>query len=178
GRQNSVQGWRAELPGGGILMDVQENKILIEGLYMPHSPRMYNGDLYLLQSALGQLIKVDPIKGDYEIIKELNGFARGMAKIDDYIFIAMSKLRKNSSNFRHLEIAEKATESGVKVIHLPSRSLVAELNYKSSVDEIYDLQILPEICRPGILNTHSPMYKQALSIPGATFWAQESKSEK
>ena len=35
----------------GIIMDVEKNEILCDGLGMPHSPRIINGDLYFLESA-------------------------------------------------------------------------------------------------------------------------------
>lgn len=178
GGQNTIQGWRQTLPQGGILMDVIKNEIILDGLAMPHSPRLYDDALYILLSATGQLIKVDVINKSYKVLKEIDGFTRGMAKIGDYLFIGISKLRPNSSNFRDLEIARKAMHAGVKILHLPTCSLVAELNYQTSVDEIYDVQVLPDILRPGILNTMTPMYKYGLSIPGATYWAKELPEEK
>ena len=173
GQGNTFQGWRDTLPNGGILMDVKKNEIILEHLPMPHSPRIYHGDLYLLLSATGQLVKVDPIRKSYEVIKTMDGFVRGMAKLGDYLFIGLSKLRQNSSSFKHLEIAKKSNRVGISVVHLPTGALVGELIYQTSVDEIYDIQVLPGIVRPGILNTINPMYKYGLSIPGNTFWASE-----
>jgi uncharacterized protein (TIGR03032 family) len=151
GHQNGKQQWRSTLPDGGVLIDVEKDQILLENLSMPHSPILYNGELYLLLSARGELIKVT--KNGYKVIKSLNGFVRGMALIDDYLFIGLSKLRQNASTFKDLEIASKATQAGIKVIHLPTQALVGELIYQSSVEEIYDLKILPKVNRPGILNS-------------------------
>lgn len=173
GKGNSLQAWRGSLPDGGVLIDVEKNEIILEGLAMPHSPRIYHGTLYLLLSASGQLVEVDTIRREYKVVKEIGGFVRGMARSGDYLFVGISKLRQNSSNFRNLEIAKKADHSGIRVLHLPTKALVAELTYRSSVDEIYDVQVLPGIIRPGILNTRTTFYKYGLSIPGATFWARE-----
>ena len=52
------------------------------------------------------------------------------------------------------------------------------MKYESSVDEIYDVQVLPGLKRPGILNTLSDIYKMGLSIPGSTFWAPMEKRDR
>ncbi|MBL0052224.1 MAG: TIGR03032 family protein [Bacteroidetes bacterium] len=178
GKTNIHQGWRDSIVDGGILMDVESNEIILEKLAMPHSPVMYKDELYMLLSASGEIIKVNIKEKKYEVIKQLNGFCRGMDVYNDYLFVAMSKLRKNSSTFAKLSFAEKADEAGVKVIHLPTKALVAEINYQASVDEIYSLKILANTIRPNILNTINPLHKYSLSIPGQTFWANPDEAEK
>ena len=42
----------------------------------------------------------------------------------------------------------------------------------SSLDEIYDIHILPDMIRPNILNTITPEHKEGIMTPEATFWAQ------
>jgi uncharacterized protein (TIGR03032 family) len=158
-------------------MDVERNEVILKNLAMPHSPRIYDGDLYLLLSATGELVKVDPDRRSYRVIKTIDGFVRGMAKMGDYLFIGLSKLRQNSSSFKHLEIAKKSNRVGISVIHLPTGALVGELMYQTSVDEIYDIQVLPGILRPGILNTINPMYKYGQTIPGDTYWASETTTD-
>ena len=154
-------------------MDCETNEIILEDLPMPHSPRWLDRALYLLLSATGELIKVNFETKKYEVIKKLNGFVRGLAKHGEYLFIGVSKLRSNSSIFRNLEIAKFANKAGVIILHLPTKAIVAELTYMNSVDEIFDIEILPGVTRPGILNTLSPMHKYGLSIPSATYWAKD-----
>ena len=127
----------------------------------------------MLLSATGEVISVDVENQSYEVINNLEGFARGMAIHGDYLFVGMSRLRKNSSTFKHLSIADKALQAGIKVLHIPTGGLVGELKYQASVDEIYDVQVLPDMQRPGILNTMNDTHKMALSIPESTFWAKE-----
>ncbi|HWY10130.1 MAG TPA: TIGR03032 family protein [Bacteroidia bacterium] len=165
------QGWRDNIVNGGVLIDVETNEIILDKLAMPHSPLMYKDELYMLLSASGELIKVNIKEKKYKVLKKLEGFCRGMDVCGDYIFVAMSKLRKNSSTFAKLPFAEKADAAGIKVIHIPTMALVGELSYQASVDEIYALKILKDTIRPNILNTVNPLHKYSLSIPGATFWA-------
>ena len=175
GQGNTQQQWRKNITKGGILMDVESNEIALQGLAMPHSPRWWNRKLYLLLSAAEALVCADLQAGTYEIVAKIPGFVRGMAKIGDYVFVATSKLRKNSSTFKHLTIAEKADKAGLTVIHLPTGATVASFDWRSSVDEIYDVQILPNILRPNILNTYQERHHQALMVPGNTFWAMPNK---
>jgi len=176
GSGNEHQSWRKNLPKGGVLIHVPTGEIILSDLSMPHSPRIYAGKLYMLFSATGEVVSVDTEKGTYEIINKLNGFIRGMAKCDDYLFVCLSRLRKNSSTFKDLPIAEKATHSGVTVLHLPTGAIVARLMYESSVDEIFDIQIIPNMRRPGILNTQGDTYKLALTTPDTTYWAVVEKN--
>ena len=174
GQTNIKQGWREDIISGGTLINIDDNKIILKNLAMPHSPRMYNNDLYLLLSASGEFVKVNIENESYEVIRKFNGFCRGLSFYNDYAFIGFSKLRKNSSTFSKLPFSETANFSGIKVIHLPTRSLVGEIFFQTSVDEIYDINVLPESIRLNILNTISKRHKYSLSIPNQTFWAKEN----
>jgi uncharacterized protein (TIGR03032 family) len=173
GTTNTPQGWRENITKGGVLIDVTTDEIIFDQLAMPHSPMLYKGTLYGLLSATGQFVKFNTENKTVEIIKELNGFCRGLDIIEDYAFIAMSKLRKNSSTFAKLSFAEKANTAGIKIIHLPTKALVGEIIYTNSVDEIYEIKGIKNTLRPNILNTTNPIHKMALSTPNETFWAKE-----
>lgn len=177
GTSNTVQGWREHKMDGGILMEYPSGKILLNGLAMPHSPRLYHGKLYLLNSAQGELIEVDPVKGTYEVIVNLGGFARGMDKAGDYLFIGISKLRHNNETFASLPIA-KTSFAGVVAVHLPTRTIIAKAEYAMSVEEIYDVKVLQGIIRPNIISPDMEVHHQAISVNGLAFWAQgEEKKE-
>jgi uncharacterized protein (TIGR03032 family) len=168
---DTPQAWRDKVTTGGIVIDVESNEIVAQHLPMPHSPRIYDGQLFLLLSATGELVKIDTKTGKYDVVNNLNGFVRGLCKYGDYAFVGLSRLRKSSSTFGKLKFAEKAQTAGVVVVHLPTGAIVSEVRYQASVDEIYDVQIIPNCQRPGILNTEKPEYKMAISTPQATFWA-------
>ena len=171
GTGNKPQSWRENIPDTGVVIHVPSSEIVLKDLPMPHSPRIYDDKLYMLLSATGEVVCADPEKGKYEVITKLQGFVRGMDKYGDHLFIGLSRLRKNASTFKNLPIADKALSAGIVVIHLPTGAIVAELKYQSTVDEIYDIQVLPDLKRPGILNTMNDTYKMGLSTPDATYWA-------
>lgn len=169
---NTQQSWRENITKTGVIIDVDTNEIVIDGLAMPHSPRIYNGELYVLLSATGELIKVNPKDHSYEVVVKIDGFVRGMDLYNDYLFIGLSKLRKNSSTFAHLDFAEGADTAGIIVVHLPTASIAGKLTYKTSLDEIYDIHILPNKIHPNIMNTINPEHKKGLMTPDATFWSR------
>jgi len=174
-KSDTFQGWRENVTNGGLLFDIKENKIVAENLPMPHSPRKINGEIYLLLSATSELVKINIENGSYKVVAQLNGFVRGMAHFGEYVFIGLSKLRESSSTFSKLNISKNPMNTGIVAVHLPSGKIIGEIVYQNSVEEIYDVHILPSILRPNILNTIKPEYKQGLSIPGSTFWSLPEK---
>lgn len=172
GKTDSPEGWRKNSSGGGILMDIEKNSILAENLAMPHSPRIYDGKLYVLLSANGELAEVDPNNGQLQIVKTFPGFVRGMDRAGDYLFIGLSKLRETSSSFRDLPIADKSLFAGIVVMHLPTGSITGHIKYETSVEEIYDVKILNGLRRPGILSPEKGERKMAITTPDADYWAK------
>jgi len=171
GKTTTPKGWRNGVETSGLIMDIETNEVVAHSLPMPHSPRWFNGQLYCLLSATGQLIRIDVATGKYDVITQLKGFTRGMAKRGDYLFIGLSKLRQNASAFRDLAITKDAIYCGIEIIHLPTGAKVGHIRYEQSVEEIYDVQVVPDFLRPGILNHTSPKHRLALHTPEAVFWA-------
>ena len=176
GATDTTQGWRETKIKGGVLIHVPTKKIVLEGLSMPHSPRIYDGKLYFLNSAQGELCICDPEKNSFEVVARLGGFARGMARFGDFLFIGISKLRHTTDVFKDLPIA-KTSFAGVVVVYIPYGKVVGQIKYESSVDEIYDVKILPGLRRPGILNSEKLGDHHALVTPGNSFWGM-SKEKK
>ena len=128
GQTDLQEGWRPNKSKGGIILDVEKNEVIASGLAMPHSPRIYDGELYCLMSALGQLVKVDPANGNKTLVHQFDSYVRGMAKKDDYLFVGISKIRHKSPAFGDLPIAEKSTKCGIEVIHFPTMSRLPNCN--------------------------------------------------
>jgi hypothetical protein len=169
GNTNTKQGWRDNKMDGGVLMEYPSGSIILDELAMPHSPRIYNGKLYLLNSAQGELICVNPENGSYEVVVQLGGFARGMSIHGDYLFIGVSKLRHSSKAFSDLEIA-KTSFAGIIAVYLPYKSIAGSFKYEMSVDEIYDVKVIPNAVRPSLLSADMEIHSQAISTPNGSFW--------
>ncbi|MEQ1587320.1 MAG: TIGR03032 family protein [Cyclobacteriaceae bacterium] len=170
GQTDSASGWRTNKATGGILMNAVEQEIILQGLPMPHSPRIYDGKLYVLLSASGELVHVDTIGGKYEVIQRMKGFVRGMDKIGDFVFIGLSKLRTTSQAFGDLPIASESISCGVAVIQLSTGRFIGYIKYENSVEEIYDVRILPNTRRPGVLNHYQEDHLMAITLPTGNYW--------
>lgn len=171
GATNSPKGWRANKPNGGVLLHVPSGDIILSGLPMPHSPRLFEGRLYLLLSASGELVTVEPEAGRYEVVTRLPGFGRGLTRYQDYLFVGLSRLRPNRT-FGDLPIAQQELFSGVWIVHLPSGQVAGHIHYLNDCEEIYDVQVLPGLRRPGIMGLDTPLHRSALSTPLYGFWGQ------
>lgn len=161
----------------GVLIHVPTNEVVVEGLYFPHSPRLYHDGLYVLSSGQGELLKVDLKTRKTTLVCKLQGFARGMARHGSFLFIGLSKIRQKSSTFKDLPIAKGSPMAGLQVVDLRSGTVVAWMKYESSVDEIYDVQVLPGMKRVGILGPGSEEASMALLGAHATYWASKDKKE-
>ena len=175
GETDSYEGWRVNKSGGGIVMRISDGQVVLGGLPMPHSPRVYDGELYVLFSGKGQLAKVDQEKGTYEIVADLGGFARGMAKKGKYLFIGLSKIRKTSKNFQDLPVADIANHAGVVIVDLEYGEVVGKITYLASVDEIYDVQLIDNGLRPGIVSPEKRVHEYAITSTFSSFWRFKKK---
>ncbi|XOB61217.1 TIGR03032 family protein [Campylobacterota bacterium DY0563] len=144
-------GWRLNKLITGTLYDIKEQKFLCEDLPMPHSPRVYKNELYVLLSASEELVKVDRVSGKRETIIKIDGFIRGLSFHENYAFIGISKLRK-SHTFGDLPITRKKLYAGVVVVNLEKKEKVSEIFYDEVLEEIYDVHFIPESKRVNILN--------------------------
>ncbi len=172
---DTPQSWRADLPDSGVLLDVDSGEFVARGLPMPHSPRLWDGRLYLLLSATGELVEVDRQTGKWESVLRLDGFVRGLARFGDYAFVGLSRFRKTSKTFEKIEAARKASISGIAVVHLPSGKLTGMIRYENSVEEIYDVQVLPGMLRPNVLNTDKAEFRLGLTTPQSTYWGRRKE---
>lgn len=173
GTTDVPKGWREDRLGGGVVIDVESGEVAISGLAMPHSPRLYNGNLYLVTAANGELVVADPERGSFGVINRVPGFARGLAKHGDYLFVAHSKIRRKHL-FGDLPIAETNPQCGVTIVHLPSGAIAGMLRYHSGCEEIYDVHVLPGITRPGILGVDGDTHKHGLQLENTGYWAKEN----
>jgi uncharacterized protein (TIGR03032 family) len=141
---DTPQGWRPNKASSGCLIDVPGNAIVARGFAMPHSPRVYQGRVWLLDSGTGRLVVVDPATGSAEAVAELPGYTRGLAFQGSFAFVGLSKIRETST-FGGVPIAARRDQlkCGVGVVKLGTGRNIAHLEFQSGVEEIFDVQVLP-----------------------------------
>lgn len=137
------------------LIDLDDGRIIADGLSMPHSPRWHNGKLWVLESGRGQLCEVDPQSGKLTVITTIKGFTRGLEFVGPLAFIGVSQVRE-SATFSGLDTTEKYTaeerECGVWVVNINTGNAVAFLRFTHGVNEIFAITALassyPELLAP------------------------------
>lgn len=177
GTTDTKQGWREDIISGGVLMSVPDGEVIVQNLPMPHSPRLYNDQLYVLLSATGDLVRVDIETKSHEKIVNFPGLIRGMSILGDYAFIGVSKVRESSKTFHKLPVSTMSKKAGIIVVDLKQRSIVSRFMYDSTVDEIYDVQLLQGYRKPGLITTRDERHKTAISTKSGAFWINKEKKE-
>jgi uncharacterized protein (TIGR03032 family) len=137
-------GWRSADDASGSVLDVATGEVVTTGLAMPHSPRWHDGNLFVLNSGMGRLERVDPATGHREEVAVLPGYARGLAFHQDLAFVGLSRIRETVI-FGRVPIAaySERLKCGVGVIDLRTGATVATLQFANGVEEIFDVQTVP-----------------------------------
>jgi uncharacterized protein (TIGR03032 family) len=166
GETDSSGGWRANKSQGGCLLTVPGGDVVARGLSMPHSPRLHDGRLWILESGVGQLVLVDPATGRRQTVATLPGFTRGLALWGSYAFVGLSKVRATSA-MDGVPLAERRDQlkCGVAVVDLRSGHSVALLEFQTAVEEIFDIQILPGLRFPEVLGFQKVTLQHTFIIP-------------
>ena len=171
---NTPYSWRENITNGGVLIDIDTNKIVLENLPMPHSPRVIDNDLYLLLSATGEIAKVNIEKKTYNVVAHASGILRGMCEYGNYVFVGVSKPRESSETFKKLPANVKVQEAGVLVFFKPTWVQVGEIKYSDTIDEIFDIQVIPNFERGNVLNTQG-IQNHSVALPEKGFWKKAKK---
>jgi uncharacterized protein (TIGR03032 family) len=166
GESDTANGWRANKPQGGCLMEVSSGDIIRRGLSMPHSPRWHAGRLWLLESGTGQLLIVDPANGRRESVAALPGFARGLALCGQYAFAGLSKIRTTSAmDGVPLAARRDQLKCGVAVVDLTAGRVCAMVEFQTAVEEIFDVQLLPGLRFPEVMGFQKDAIHHTFIVP-------------
>ncbi len=164
------EGWREHRQTGGVVIDVQNNDYVAQGLSMPHSPRWYKDKLWIHNSGTGEFGYIDIKSGQFESVAFCPGYLRGMSFIDDFAIVGLSKPRGNKT-FLDLKLQQKLEDHqiqprcGLQVINLKTGDIVHELRIEGVVEELYDVCILPQVHRPMAIGFVTDEISRVISLP-------------
>jgi uncharacterized protein (TIGR03032 family) len=167
-RSDVAGGWRDRCRDGGCVLDAVTNEIVAAGLSMPHSPRLHDGKLWLLDSGTGYLGFIDIAAhsasndskphataqtGEFNRVTFCPGYARGLSIHGHFAIIGLSKLRASqtfATGPLQQSLAERAADAwcGIAIVDLQSGDLVHWLRLEGIVQELYDVVALPGVQRP------------------------------
>lgn len=139
---DTPNGWRDLKGTSGVIVDIDDDRVVTSGLAMPHSPRWYRDQLWVLESGKGTLAKVDLDSGSVETVATLPGFTRGLTFIDKFALVGLSQVRE--SVFKSLPITDTAAQRncGVWVVNIETGNIVGFLRFDGEVQEIFDVAVL------------------------------------
>jgi uncharacterized protein (TIGR03032 family) len=153
GTSDVADGWREQRRDGGCVLEVPSGRAIASGLSMPHSPRLYGGRLWLLNSGTGEVGSIDPASGAFVPLGFCAGYLRGLAFVGDYAVVGLSRPRSDST-FGDLALQTELSRRGVvaqcglHVLDLRTGDVVHWLRLEGLVRELYDVVVLPGVDRP------------------------------
>lgn len=174
-RSNTIDGWRDRRHDGGVVIDVRTGAVVCEGLSMPHSPRMHNGELWLLNSGTGELGVVEGAstgKGRFVPRVFCPGFARGLAFHQGLAFVGLSKPRYK--RFEGLALDQKLADAdsepwcGIHVIDLAKGRCAEWFRIDGGVRELFDVAVLKGPTCPMSVGPGAPEITQFITHAAST----------
>ncbi len=166
GRTDTPGGWRANKASGGCLLDVETGAVLLDGMCMPHSPRLYADRFWILESGIGAFSRADLAAGTTTVLSKLPGFTRGIDFHGNLAFIGLSQVRE-SAVFSGIPLVDEVKERtcGVWVVDIRNGQTVAFLRFEGTVQEIFAVQVLSDIAHPDIVNEPGEQRDNSFVLP-------------
>jgi len=151
-RSDTRHGWRAMAGNTGIVIDVDSQTIVAEGLSMPHSPRLYRGKLWLTNSGTGEFGHIDPGSGIFVPLCFAPGYLRGIDFFGDFALLSLSTFRPGRSG--HLQLEDRLRREnltawcGLQIVSLETGAAAHWLRFEGVINELFDVAVLPETRNP------------------------------
>lgn len=171
GESDTPGGWRDNKVSGGIVIDIKNNNIVQRDLAMPHSPRYYRNNLYVLNSGAGELLKINPEDGGREVVCQLQGYLRGLSFVDNYAIVGLCKIRETNI-FGGMPVQEKFEQllCGIAIVNIKTGKNIGLFEFTSGCEEVFDTRFLAGSQRPNIFNTEKPETLEAFNAPEFSYW--------
>lgn len=169
GMTDVADGWRDRRRNGGCVVDIVKNEVILTGLSMPHSPRVYQDKLWVLNSGTGYFGYVDLSQSKFIPVTFCPGYLRGLAFIGNFAIVGLSKARGNRT-FSDLELDDnlqaKDAEArcGLQVIDLQTGDIVHWMRIEGMIEELYDVCILPGVRRPMALGFKTDEIRRVITV--------------
>lgn len=164
-----TDGWREHRTSGGVVVDVASGEVVCRGLSMPHSPRLHEGRLWVLNSGAGEVGTVDLASGRFEPLAFCPGYLRGLDFVGPYALVGLSEPRENRT-FAGLPLQDRLAAAkvgprcGVFVIDTRTGDVAHWLRLEGVINELYDLVALPGLARPMMIGFKSDEIRRTVSI--------------
>ena len=162
-------GWRHQRSDGGLVIDVETNEVIVEGLSMPHSPRLHNDRLWVLNSGKGEFGWVDTKAGKFNPVAFCPGFARGLSFAGKYAIIGLSEPREGKT-FDGLPLQDRLREKreearcGLLVVDIETGETIEWVRLGGVISELYDVSFIDKIKKPSAIGIVGPEIKHTIAL--------------
>lgn len=163
------EGWREHRTDGGVVIDIESDEIVVDGLTMPHSPRLHDGRLWVLNSGAGEFGLVDRDVARFRPVAFCPGYARGLAFVGRHAVVGLSAPRQNDAFGglaldTALAVRNQAPFCGLLVIDLASGSIVEWVRIEGEIKELYDVAFLPGVLKPSAVGFKTDEIRQRIAM--------------
>jgi uncharacterized protein (TIGR03032 family) len=175
GTTDTPGGWRSDKATGGVVLEYPSGQIIARGLCMPHSPRWHEGQLWLLNSGRGELLRLNADDGSLDVVCVLPGYLRGLCFVGNYAAVGLCQIREKHI-FGGLPISDRFARliCAVAIVDLAGGNVVGMFEFTSGCQELFDVQFLPGVRQPMILNSAHPAARDAFTAPEFSYWLRPS----
>lgn len=175
GKTDDPGAWREGKATGGVLIHVDSNDILLDGLCMPHSPVWHQDRLWFLNSGAGELCLVDLAARKTISVCALPGYLRGLSFVGHYALIGLSKVREKHI-FGGLPVQDRYPQlrCGIAIVDTETGINLGLFEFTAGCHELFGVRFLPGLQRANILNLDMPATVQAVTAPDLSYWLRPS----
>ena len=167
-KSDSVDGWRDRRRDGGVVIDIETDEIVCEGLSMPHSPRWHNGKLWVLNAGTGYLGWVDFDTKSFVPFTFCPGFLRGLSMIGNVAAVGLSKPRNGRFSGLDLDDELKKRDAepwcGVQIVSLTSGDVLQWVRFDGDISEIFDISFLPGVRNPMMVGLRTGEIRELITF--------------
>jgi len=167
-KSDAVDGWRDRRHDGGVVIDIETDEIVCEGLSMPHSPRWANGKLWVLNAGTGHLGWVDFATKKFVPLAFFPGFLRGLSIVGNVAAVGLSKPR--NQRFEGLQLDEELRKRdadpwcGVQIVSLTNGDVLNWIRFEGDITEIFDISFLPNVRNPMMIGLRTPEIRDLITF--------------
>ena len=118
---------------------------------------------------------MDPESGRFDVVCRLPGYLRGLCFHGPYALVGLSKIRERHI-FGGLPVQQRCEKllCGVAVVDVRDGREAGFFEFTAGCEELYDVQFLPGVRRPMILNLQRPEVHEAVTNPDSCYWLRPS----
>jgi uncharacterized protein (TIGR03032 family) len=167
-KSDAVDGWRDRRHDGGVVIDIETDEIVCEGLSMPHSPRWANGKLWVLEAGSGHLGWVDFATKKFVPLAFFPGFLRGLSIVGNVAAVGLSKPR--NQRFEGLRLDDELRKRdadpwcGVQIVSLTNGDVLNWIRFEGDITEIFDISFLPNVRNPMMIGLRTPEIRDLITF--------------